>query len=33
MQKTREISPALNASVDEYVSLMPPPVQGIIDLA
>ena len=30
MQKKREISPALNASVDEYVSLMPPPLQGII---
>jgi hypothetical protein len=30
MGKKREISPALNASVEEYVSQMPPPLQGII---
>jgi len=30
MPKKREISPALNVSADEYISLMPPPLQGII---
>jgi len=30
MPKKREISPALNASADEYVSLLPPPLQGLI---
>jgi len=29
-RKRREISPALNATVDEYVSIVPPLVQGII---
>jgi hypothetical protein len=29
-KKRREISPALNATVDEYVSMVPPIVQGII---
>jgi hypothetical protein len=29
-KKKREISPALNATVDEYVSMVPPLVQGII---
>jgi hypothetical protein len=30
MPKKREISPAVNASADEYVSLLPPPLQGLI---
>ena len=30
MPKKREISPALNASADEYVSLLAPPLQGLI---
>jgi hypothetical protein len=29
-KKRREISPALNATVDEYVSMCPPLIQGII---
>jgi hypothetical protein len=32
MSRKREISPALNASVDEYFSKMPPPIQGIISV-
>lgn len=30
MPKKREISPAVNASANEYVSLLPPPLQGLI---
>ena len=30
MPRKREISPALNASADEYVSLLPPRLQGLI---